>query len=622
MHKPLVSIIALNYNQSRFLVETLNSINRQTYNNFELIITDDGSIDDSVSKINAWAKIHPQLNIQILYNQKNAGLCAMLNSAVKRSKGVFIKPIACDDILEHNYLERVVSLFQNSCETSLICTDMSLIDEESTIKYSSNWNYAGVNISEKRINEFDSYIEGPFLNTPSIMYRRELFDDIGGYDESLIFEDWDFILRSKKISNFAYINESLVRYRIHNSNMHKNIGRQIVYSQDIIRLLNKHFGTSELCDQMIRRRISDELASMLLLDENFAIKMWKNLYPKLAIPKKAKLSVLTTVYNCEKFILNAIYSILLQTYSNIELVIIADPGIDGTVNILRECRDKYPNIILVENEKRLGIISSFNIGLTYCEGEYIARMDLDDLIHPQRFERQMEILCKDSNIDIISSWMKIFDEKKQLRNVEYRSDIDLNKITMLFYSPFSHAASIFKSEILKTIKYLEDYKYAEDYDLWFRIFKCGYKVSVCPEYLYFYRTHTDQVTNERNVQINMESSKKIGKNILDQVGVAYSPTELDFHVQYLMLNKKINSLNLFLMYDKWLTKIWLANQKTHYFVEYKFLNFIFVNYWQQLYLENRKNFNAFQLVRIIKSPFNKYGIKQKTKDIIKQLVNK
>src|SRR5690606_35110164 len=191
---PLVSIIALNYNQSKYLIESLNSFVNQSYKNFELIITDDASTDDSREKILNWEIDFPEIKIIKCFNDQNLGLCKTLNKAISLSSGEFIKPIACDDVLETQYLDKVLSYFQSHTNIDLLCTDMKLISDRSEVLQESNWKYSGMDIKNKNINDFESYLRGPYLNTPSFIYRKSLYDKLGGYDEELAFEDWDFIL--------------------------------------------------------------------------------------------------------------------------------------------------------------------------------------------------------------------------------------------------------------------------------------------------------------------------------------------------------------------------------------------------------------------------------------------
>lgn len=368
--------------------------------------------------------------------------------------------------------------------------------------------------------------------------------------------------------------------------------------------------------------MSDGIFSLLPLDENQGMEMWKKEYTNIrqnTVKVFPLVSVLATAYNSSKHIANAIESILYQTYPNIELILVIDPCTDNTRSVIKEY-ERNENLIIIENEDHLGIIGSYNKGLKYCKGKYIARMDMDDLIHPQRLEKQIGWLEANPQVDVVSSWMKIFDETGATKNITYRSDPDLNRITMIFYSPLSHAASVFKSEVLKTIGYREGYRSAEDYDLWVRLLKT-HRAAVFPEYLYLYRTHSNQVTNEKNLQVVKDSWRKIGSNILMDLEISYTEAELDFHVEYIMYGREVPNAKEFLRWTVWLKRILVANNQTHQFNGPKFCNFVF-NQWQNFYKQYRSHLPFSDKVKLLFSPFNLYGKKKKVKDLFLACVHR
>lgn len=365
-----------------------------------------------------------------------------------------------------------------------------------------------------------------------------------------------------------------------------------------------------------RDEISNAIFSMLSANERLGMELWKREYPSIWQGTTSQLplvSILATAYNSDKHIANAIESVLYQTYPNVELILVIDPSTDNTISVVKEY-ETHNNLIIIENKNHLGIIGSYNEGLKYCKGKYIARMDMDDLIHPQRLEKQVSWMEANPEVDVVSSWMKIFDETGATKDVTYRSDQDLIRITMVFYSPLSHAASIFKSEVLKTIGYREGYKSAEDYDLWVRMLK-RYHAAVFPEYLYLYRTHSNQVTNEKNIQAVKNSWHKIGSNILGDLLVSYTEVDLCFHVEYVMYGKKVPGAAEFMQWSEWLQKILVANKITQQFNSTKFCSFVF-NLWQSYYEQYRKQLTFLQKVKLLFSPFNLYGMKRKTKDFL------
>jgi glycosyltransferase involved in cell wall biosynthesis len=192
------------------------------------------------------------------------------------------------------------------------------------------------------------------------------------------------------------------------------------------------------------------------------------------------ISVLFPVYNAGLFLEHALISIFFQTYQNFEIIAIDDCSTDNSLEILYKYQEKNNRIKIIKNERNLGLIDSLNIGLTHCSGDYIARMDPDDYIDKERFKKQIDFLTIHHDFDAVSSWMESFDEKGFLKIIKYRENIKDIKATLLFYSPVSHAASIFRASILKELAYRPEYKYAEDYDLWFRFLQ-KYKVGVIQE---------------------------------------------------------------------------------------------------------------------------------------------
>ena len=136
---PLVSVIALCYNQEKYLIETLNSIINQSYQNIELIITDDYSTDDSIKEIQQWIN---QNNVKCTFkkNKKNIGICKSLNNAIKLVKGEYLNLIACDDILLPNKIKNQVEQFnQSDAKSAVVYSDTYIIrNQKSSLKFLEN----------------------------------------------------------------------------------------------------------------------------------------------------------------------------------------------------------------------------------------------------------------------------------------------------------------------------------------------------------------------------------------------------------------------------------------------------------------------------------------------------
>ena len=204
-----------------------------------------------------------------------------------------------------------------------------------------------------------------------------------------------------------------------------------------------------------------------------------------------EVSVLIPVYNVQKYVAEAIESILNQTYTDFELIVLDDCSTDNTSDIVKNFSD--PRIIYHHNNKNLGLAENLNVGLKMARGIFIARMDGDDISLPTRLEVQIDFLEKNPDIDLCSCGMKLFGAEDKIwirdRNPEQV------KITMMFYSAILHASSIFRRESFEkhNLVYNPDAFPAEDYDLWSRaVFYC--KMVNIPDILYKYRIHANQVT--------------------------------------------------------------------------------------------------------------------------------
>jgi glycosyltransferase involved in cell wall biosynthesis len=614
MKNPLVSFIAVSYNHSKFLIETLNSIKNQSFViDFEIIITDDASKDNSVELIQDWvAQNKNKIKIQTLFNSENIGLCKTLNCAIGLANGQWIKPIACDDVMENKYLEKFITEINKDVSIGLVCSDMSHINNNGVKIRESNWIYNQTEISYTIVNDFNNLLRAQYLNAPSLFYKRNLWEKLGGYDESLIFEDWDFLLRANKITKFAAIKESLVRYRAHDNNMHLNFNTNEKYITDSILLLKKHL--TENTKDIIANEVIKQIASLLPINENKAIEIWEQEYTWLKSNKKGPLvSVLIPVYNASAYLENAIKSTLLQTYTNFEIIAVNDGSSDGSPEILEAFKKKDNRINVFNNKINLGLSPTRNLGLQKCKGEYIVLLDADDLMSPNRIQKQVEFLSLNPNVSAVSSSMEVFDVNGKIKIIRYRKDQKDIKSTSMFFSPVSHAASLFNASILKKICYRNELAFAEDFDMWIR-FLLKYNVAVMPEVLYFYRFHENQSIKPGNELIKEHSHLKIIESIHNYLKIESTDYLRRFHLKYLFDEEKIDSYELFKEWDAYLQNFLQPNNA--YLEREAFCNFIFKNYWQTNFYRLSKGINFEKRLRLIASPFCLLSILHKCKYLL------
>src|SRR5690606_27940814 len=186
------------------------------------------------------------------------------------------------------------------------------------------------------------------------------------------------------------------------------------------------------------------------------------------------LSVLMPAFNCEKYVGQAIESILNQTYDNFEFIIINDGSTDDTEKVILSFSDS--RIRYIKNTYNLGLIETLNKGIQLSKGEFIARMDADDISYPERFRIQIEFLNNNSDYVICSSSRKNFIEWDQQKHLSIMPLDDISiRIGSLFSTPFTHPAVMLRKNIIieNELKFDNAFKYAEDYEFWINILKFG-----------------------------------------------------------------------------------------------------------------------------------------------------
>lgn len=189
--------------------------------------------------------------------------------------------------------------------------------------------------------------------------------------------------------------------------------------------------------------------------------------------EKPLVSVVMSVYNTEKFVHNAIESILNQTFTDFEFIIIDDASTDNTPQILHSF-SKHPKIKIITNKKNIGLSKSLNKWLTAASGKYIARQDADDFSAEDRLEKQIAYLEYNTDVSLLGTGAVIIDnEGKELciRHVLTKPEHLLAKFTQLeLTNPLFHGSIMFrKSDIREIGNYREGFRYAQDHDLYLRL---------------------------------------------------------------------------------------------------------------------------------------------------------
>lgn len=203
------------------------------------------------------------------------------------------------------------------------------------------------------------------------------------------------------------------------------------------------------------------------------------------------ISVAMPVYNGEKYLAEAIESILAQTFTDFELIIIDDGSTDSSLEILKKYEQRDARILLISRVNK-NLVATLNEIIDMARGKWIARMDQDDIALPHRFARQLEWLAQ-TDADICGSWVRFFGtaDKRILKHSQ--SDAAL-KMEILFGCPFAHPSVMMKANLAKQLPYDNAWEKCEDYDLWERAARAGWKMTNVQEVLLRYRQHAAQIS--------------------------------------------------------------------------------------------------------------------------------
>ncbi len=250
------------------------------------------------------------------------------------------------------------------------------------------------------------------------------------------------------------------------------------------------------------------------------------------------ISVVMPVYNGEKYLREAIESILNQTYKDFEFIILNDGSTDNTEEIILSYED--PRIVYIKNDKNLQIVETLNRGISLAKGKYIARMDADDISLPERFACQVEILEKSDEIIICGSYAETFGEECQTSIWKMPLTHPEIETTLLFHTAFIHPSVMMRANVIKenNLKYESIYEGVEDYALWMKMVQYGQMYNI-PKPLLRYRIVANSITRtlEKANDKKRRMLLSLYKEYANRYSIALDDAQLAIHAD-LVSNKK------------------------------------------------------------------------------------
>jgi len=236
-------------------------------------------------------------------------------------------------------------------------------------------------------------------------------------------------------------------------------------------------------------------------------------------------TVLMPVYNGEKHLAEAVQSILDQTYRNFEFLVMDDGSTDGSAEIIASFKDE--RIMLNRAENNEGITKTLNRGIGIAKGFYIARMDCDDISHPQRLMRQVNFLEEHPETGVLGTAIEQIKKNGPGKTKRWPATDAEIKINMLFQNPLYHPTVMVRREALANTRYPESMRYAQDYSLWTALSPVT-RFANLPEALLRYRTHPGQVTKTKAAE-QATNARIVRENYLQSLFPEADETERALH---------------------------------------------------------------------------------------------
>jgi glycosyltransferase involved in cell wall biosynthesis len=268
---------------------------------------------------------------------------------------------------------------------------------------------------------------------------------------------------------------------------------------------------------------------------------------------RTELSIVMLAYNSRNYIRLAIESILMQSFTDFELIIIDDGSTDGTAEIIHSFDDRRIQPVL--SSRNMGIAHCRNKGLKRAKGEFISFFDSDDVAHPEKYRLQLEFLRANSDYALVGSSVIIINESCE-ETERWHLTLSHKKLLpwMSFRNCFVTSTVVFRREALSRIafRFPEGLEIGEDYLLWWKLLQSS-RGCIMPHYLIFYRRHSESMMRRNAAQIR-DFDKEVYSLILQDIGIDAADEELLMHLQ-LKEKRVVHSVRELKNLSHWLLKI-------------------------------------------------------------------
>jgi glycosyltransferase involved in cell wall biosynthesis len=241
------------------------------------------------------------------------------------------------------------------------------------------------------------------------------------------------------------------------------------------------------------------------------------------------------VYNGEKYLKEALDSILNQTFTDFKLLVLNDNSIDTTLDILQAYQKKDHRVEIINKTKNEGPANLRNEGIEKSETEFIALMDADDIALPTRFEKQLAIFKKHPNVGVCGTWFTFFGDKQKL--IKHKVEPEALKVQFLSSCGIGNPTAMFRKSAIKDYKFEHQFVPAEDYGLWSQVIQITDFYNI-PESLLHYRWHPNNISQTKEDNLR-KAEDLIRKRQLQHFGIDTSKITIEDYVHAVSLKRDL-----------------------------------------------------------------------------------
>ena len=459
--KPKVSIIMPVFNGSNYMQEAIDSALAQTYTNIEVIVINDGSNDNGATD-----------NIALLYgdriryfSKENGGVASALNLGIEKMTGEYFSWLSHDDIYFPKKIEIQIEILQKTkLEEAILYGGYELIDEH--LKVFAQVKPDALYTEEKLNIPLFPILRG-LINGCCLLIHKNHFERVGLFDEKLsTTQDYALWFRMFRDAKLIYHKEILVKSRFHPEQSSKKIPNHISECNQLWSSFLDQITQGEMCEmEGSQYMFYKKTAEFLQINTPYTLAQHHATI--LAERAMEKISVIIPFFNRSKLLLEAVNSVLDQTYGNFEVLLIDD----GSTEDLTSVKDiiKRDSRVQYVYQEHKGASAARNLGISLAIGSYVAFLDSDDIFAPQKLEKQISFMQTNGFSFSHTSYQRMDNDGNLMEVIN--SGIFSGELfpSILAGCCIASPTVIIKKELLENRRFKEDIEIGEDICLWIDI---------------------------------------------------------------------------------------------------------------------------------------------------------